>query len=92
MRSSNLGGERPADEIQTYKPHAEIYRHAAARTGTPIEQIAHVSAGWFDVQGAMHAGMQGVWVNRKNTPWDPFAGKPDLMVESFHKLADALGI
>ncbi|WP_101297347.1 haloacid dehalogenase type II [Halegenticoccus soli] len=80
-----------ADEVETYKPAAELYRHAAARTGTPIDRIAHVSAGWFDVHGAMHAGMQGVWVDRKGTPWEPFGDAPDLTVETFHDLADELG-
>jgi 2-haloacid dehalogenase len=81
-----------ADEVGTFKPGAEIYRHAAARTGTPIGEIVHVTAGWFDVMGAKHAGMQAVRVNRKATPWEPFDGKPDLTIESFHELADALGI
>jgi len=54
-----------ADEIETYKPAVALYRHAAARTGTPIDEIAHVSAAWFDVQGAIQAEMQGVWVDRK---------------------------
>ncbi|SEH36470.1 2-haloacid dehalogenase [Halopenitus malekzadehii] len=79
-----------ADEVRTFKPAAEIYRHAAARTGTPIDGIAHVTAGWFDVQGAKHAGMQGVWVDRKGTPWEPFGSDPNLIVESLHELADAL--
>ncbi|QHS16704.1 haloacid dehalogenase type II [Halopenitus persicus] len=79
-----------ADEVRTFKPAAEIYRHAAARTGTPIDAIAHVTAGWFDVQGAKHAGMQGVWVDRKGSPWEPFGSDPDLIVESLHELADAL--
>ena len=79
-----------ADEVETFKPDAEIYRHAAARTGTPIDGIAHVTAGWFDVMGARHAGMQGVWVDRKGMPWEPFDGEPDLTVESFHELVDAL--
>lgn len=79
-----------ADEVRTYKPAAEIYRHAAGRTGTPIEEIAHVAAGWFDVFGAMHAGMQGVWVNRSNNPWEPFGDTPDLTVEDIHGLADEL--
>ncbi|WP_256943966.1 HAD-IA family hydrolase, partial [Halobacterium hubeiense] len=26
-----------ADEVETFKPAAELYRHAAARTGTPID-------------------------------------------------------
>lgn len=79
-----------ADEVGTFKPDAEIYRHAAARTGTPIDRIAHATAGWFDVMGAQHAGMQGVWVDRKDTPWEPFGPEPDLTVKSFFDLADAL--
>jgi len=81
-----------ADEVRTFKPAAELYRHAAARTGTPIREIAHVSAGWFDVLGATHAGMQGVWVDRKGTPWEPFGDEPDLTVETFHDLANELGV
>jgi 2-haloacid dehalogenase len=81
-----------ADEIRTFKPDAEIYRHAAARTGTPIDKIAHVTAGWFDVMGAKHAGMQGVWVNRTGAPWEQFDGDPDLTVESFYELVDELDV
>ncbi|SFS92826.1 haloacid dehalogenase type II [Halostagnicola kamekurae] len=80
-----------ADEVRTFKPDAELYRHAAARTGTPIDEIAHVTAGWFDVMGAQNAGMQGVWVDRKGTPWEPFDGEPALTVESFHELVEAVG-
>lgn len=80
-----------ADEVETFKPDAEIYRHAAARTGTPIDGIAHLAAGWFDVQGAAHAGMQAVWVDRKGTPPEPFGRDPALVVEDFHEFADALG-
>jgi 2-haloacid dehalogenase len=80
-----------ADEVQTFKPAAELYRHAAARTGTPVDEIAHATAAWFDVLGAQHAGMQGVRVDRKGDPWEPFAGvDPDLTVETLHGLADEL--
>ena len=81
-----------AHEVETFKPAAELYRHAAARTGTPIAEIAHVTAAWFDVQGASHAGMQSVWVDRKASPWEPFDGDPDLTVETFHELAAELGV
>ncbi|ELY34606.1 haloacid dehalogenase type II [Halalkalicoccus jeotgali] len=81
-----------ADEVETFKPDAELYRHAAARTGTPIRAIAHVTAGWFDVLGARHAGMQGVWVDRKATPWEPFGGDPDCTIETFYDLAEELGV
>lgn len=81
-----------ADEVETFKPAAELYRHAAARTGTPIDEIVHVTAGWYDVMGAKHADMQGAWVDRKGRPWEAVAGTPDLTVESFHELADTLGV
>jgi 2-haloacid dehalogenase len=80
-----------AEEVETFKPDAEIYRHAAARTGTPIEEIAHVSAGWFDVHGSASAGMQAVWVNRDGGPWTPYGPEPDLEIASFGELADELG-
>ena len=81
-----------AHEVETFKPDAEIYRHAAARTGTPIDEIAHVTAGWFDVHGAVHAGMQGVWVNREGGPWTTYGPEPHLEIGSFHDLADELGV
>lgn len=77
-------------EIRTFKPDAEVYRHAAARTGTPLESMAHVAGPTFDVRGAMHAGMQGVWLNRDDGPWDPSAAAPDLIVETFADLATEL--
>ncbi len=81
-----------ADEIETFKPSVEIYRHAAARTGTPVDEIVHVAGPTFDVQGAMYAGMQGAWLDRGNDPWGSFGGDPDLRIESFHDLADELGV
>jgi 2-haloacid dehalogenase len=87
-----IEGTISADEVETFKPDTEIYRHAAARTGTPIDRIAHVCGPFFDVYGAMNAGMQAVRVARGTTPWDGFAGQPDLTVGDFHELADELGL
>jgi 2-haloacid dehalogenase len=78
--------------VETYKPAAALYEHAAERADTDIERMAHTSAGWFDVQGAAAAGMQGVWVNRDDDPWVRFDGAPDLEVTDFHDLADELGV
>jgi 2-haloacid dehalogenase len=79
-----------ADEVTTFKPAAELYRHAAARTGTPVTRIAHATAGLFDVQGAKHAGMQGVWVNRGDRPQEQFGADPDLTVTDFFDLVEKL--
>ncbi|RDI70638.1 haloacid dehalogenase type II [Halopelagius longus] len=81
-----------ADEIQQFKPDPGLYEHAADRIGTPIEEITFVAAGWWDVPGAMNAGMQGVWVNRQDTLWGPYEADPDLTVETFVEFADELGV
>jgi len=85
-----IAGTVSADEVETFKPEPEIYRHAAARAGTPIDRLCHVSALWFDVQGGKHAGMQGAWVARRGGPPEPFGADPELLVEDFHGVVDAL--
>lgn len=89
---AHLAGVVSADEVESYKPHPEIYRHAAARAGTPAGEIAHVTAGWYDALGAVNAGMRGVWVNRDGSPWEPFHPDhaPDAEVASLADLADRL--
>jgi len=85
-----ISGVISADEIRTYKPASELYHYASERTDTLSGAIAHVSAAWFDVAGAQHAGMQGIWMNRKQTPDETFGPKPDLVVKDFNELADYL--
>lgn len=82
-----------ADEVETFKPDPEIYRHAAARTGTPIDRILHVSGGTMrDVWGAKHAGMHACWLSRpeKSLPREHLGVDPDVEVESFLDLADRI--
>lgn len=78
-----------ANEVQVYKPDIEFYRHVAERVGTEPSSIAHVATPWYDVYGAMHAEMDGVWVNREGVPWDEYDGEPDLIVDGFDELASA---
>jgi 2-haloacid dehalogenase len=82
-----------ADEVETFKPSPEIYRHAAGRVGTPIDRVCHVAGPSFDVLGCSNAGMQAVWLNRDGGPWEDFAGAvPGLEAETFHDVADELGV
>lgn len=85
-----VSGVISADEIRRYKPAPELYRHAADRTETTANEIAHVSAAWFDVAGAQSVGMQGIWMNRKQAPSETFGPAPDLIVKDFNELADTL--
>ncbi len=34
--------------------------------------------------------MQAAWVDRKGSPWEPFAGDPDLTISDFHDLVATL--
>jgi 2-haloacid dehalogenase len=81
-----------AHEIETFKPDSAIYEHAADRADTPIENLVHVAGPAFDIQGAIHAGMQGAWLNRYDDPWGRFDGDPDVEIHSFHDLAAELGV
>ncbi|MFB6108569.1 MAG: haloacid dehalogenase type II [Haloplanus sp.] len=81
-----------AHEIETFKPDPGIYRHAATRTDTPIENIVHVAGPVFDVQGARSTGMQAIWLDRGDKPYGEFGPRPHLEIETFFELADALGV
>lgn len=89
-----IGDAISADEVERYKPEPTIYRHAAARTGTPVDRVLHVSGGTMrDVWGAKHAGMRTAWLQRPSKPYprESLGPEPDLTVESFLDLADRLG-
>ncbi|NKE38060.1 haloacid dehalogenase type II [Natronococcus sp. JC468] len=79
-----------ADDIHLYKPARELYEYTAERIGVPLGNLVHVTASWSDVNGALSAGMQGVWLNRKGRAWEPYGREPDLIIESFHELAESL--
>ncbi|WP_226013116.1 haloacid dehalogenase type II [Halomicrobium salinisoli] len=79
-----------ADEIEQFKPDAPLYRHAADRIGVEPEAICYTAAGWWDVPGAVHVGMQGVWINRQDTLWGPYETEPALTIDSMGELADEL--
>ncbi|WP_247001647.1 haloacid dehalogenase type II [Halosolutus gelatinilyticus] len=85
-----LAGTISADEIEQFKPQSALYRHAADEIGMPIERIAFVAAGWWDVPGAIDAGMQGVWIDRQDALWGPYELEPDLTIERVGELADEL--
>jgi len=77
-----------ADAVETHKPARELYAHAADRLDADPGRVAHASYSQVDVQGAMHAGMGGIWLNRQGGPLDPFGPDPDLTVETIDDIAD----
>lgn len=81
-----VDGTISADDVETYKPELEFYRHAVEQTGTPAENIVHVATPWYDIYGAGNAGMQTVWLNRDEKPWERFDGEPDEILGTMDEL------
>lgn len=87
-----IEGILSADDIEAYKPDPRIYNYAAERAETPLENIVHIATPWYDIYGAINAGMQGIWMNRNDLPWERFDGEPDLIVNDFEDLCSTFDI
>lgn len=73
------------------KPHAPIFRAAAASVGLLPRDVLHVGDdAALDVVGALNAGMQAAWLVRDERPWEHDA-RPQLIVPNLHALCVALG-
>lgn len=79
-----------AHEIGTYKPARALYDHASTRVGMLPAKLLHVSTSWSDVNGAIAAGLQAAWLNRKDRAWEPYAREPHVTVESLQDLVEVL--
>ncbi|RYF34852.1 MAG: HAD family hydrolase [Comamonadaceae bacterium] len=72
------------------KPHAPIFRAAAASVGMLPRDMLHVGDdAHLDVVGALNAGMQAAWLVRDERPWDQEV-RPQLIVPNLHALCMAL--
>ena len=72
------------------KPHAPIFRAAAASVGLLPRDMLHVGDdAELDVVGALGAGMQAAWLVRDERPWAHDA-RPQLIVPNLHALCVAL--
>ena len=72
------------------KPHAPIFRAAAASVGLLPKDVLHVGDdAELDVVGALNAGMQAAWLVRDERPW-VHGARPQLIVPNLHALCMAL--
>jgi len=87
-----------AEQVGSYKPSLENFRHALARFGAPKDKILHVAQSLYhDIAPAQSLGLSTVWVNRRRgrpghgaTP--PAAVRPDIEVPDLRSLAVLLGV
>jgi 2-haloacid dehalogenase len=55
------------DEIKTYKPSLETYRHAARRLDVKAEEMVFIAAHGWDITGATYAGLKTCLIERQGT-------------------------
>jgi len=79
------------DEIRSFKPDPEVYRHFLRRSGAEGESAWLVSANPFDVIGALSAGLRAAWVQRSpSAVFDPWDLSPTLTVGGLGELRGRL--
>lgn len=78
------------EEVELYKPHPAVYKHAAERLGVEPKGVTLIAAHAWDVLGAKQAGLDAVWVDRLEREWPFPRGKPRSRVA--HDLVEAAEI
>lgn len=78
-------------ELRIFKPHPSVYRHLAARAGSPPDHTWLVSSNPWDVIGARGAGLRTAWIRRsEQVCFDPWGGEPDMIVRDLRELGRQL--
>lgn len=77
-------------EAGYFKPHFSTYAKAAEIIGVDRSSILFVANHAFDCIGAKSYGMRTAFIDRRKRPFGETPHQPDLIVETFAALADAL--
>ena len=84
-----------AEQVDVQKPDRKIFDHVSNTLNIPHQHILHVGDNPIDdVQGALDAGFQAVWINRSSMEWPlDFQGHPEIrdlsqLPELFHDTPD----
>jgi 2-haloacid dehalogenase len=75
------------DDIQTFKPDPDVYRHFAKVTATDMDRCWLVSSNAFDVIGAISVGMKAAWLQRSDSVvFDPWEIEPTCIIHRLDEL------
>ena len=59
-----------SEEVGVKKPDRMMFHQVSHNLDIPHQQILHVGDNAVDdVQGAVEAGLQAIWINRSQNPW-----------------------
>jgi 2-haloacid dehalogenase len=76
--------------VGAFQPHPGVYRGAARVLGLEVSECMMVSSNSFDVVGARACGYRAAFVDRYRLPYEDAPYRPDVTVNDFTELADAL--
>lgn len=64
------------DTIKKYKPAVDTYQFAAQKMGVNTNEVIMVAAHGWDIAGALNAGMQAAFIERKGQSLYPLTSSP----------------
>jgi 2-haloacid dehalogenase len=78
------------DEVRHWKPHREVYLHAARIAGVDPSRLGLVAAHAWDTHGAKQAGLVAGWVQRQDKQYSSVMTPPDVRGNTLVEVIDAL--
>jgi putative hydrolase of the HAD superfamily len=85
--SDLFDGHVTAAQAGAAKPDARIFAHLANAAGVDAALVLHIGDDPVaDVQGAMRAGMQAVWLNREGRRWPDGLAPPPRTITTLAEL------
>jgi 2-haloacid dehalogenase len=78
------------DDVQRWKPAAEIYRHAANSVQLPPERVTLIAAHAWDTHGAHQAGLTTGWVARLEDEFPAIYAPPDVTGQDLVEVVSGL--
>ncbi len=78
------------DEFKLYKPHTEVYQKVLSKLGVSPQESLMVAAHGWDIAGALAAGMQAAFIERKGQSLYPLAPPPQYTGKDLAELAHSI--
>lgn len=93
MRRNGLSFEAVvcSEQVRAYKPHVSMFREVCARLSVePAEAVYVGDSPWADIEGARHAGLRAVWLNRHGATWPQDIASAEAAIRSLDELVKVL--
>ncbi len=78
------------DQVQQFKPAAEVYQMALDAFGAEPAAVRFFSSNQWDITGAGHFGLPTVWVNRYDRPAEVLKPAPAYTISDLSEITDLL--